>query len=254
MKLLLFAVLYLGYQGILVNSQCVPSVTTVSGSHAPQGQICSGQMIFEDNFNDLDHGRWQHETTLAGGGNWEFQWYSNNRSNSYVYNGVLYLRPTITSDTTGEAFLTSGTLNIHGGAPADQCTNPSFWGCERTGTPTNVINPIRSARVRTVNSFAFRYGRIEVQARIPSGDWLWPAIWLMPKYNAYGTWPASGEIDLMESRGKHLIRSKDQRKSKVSGKRLLVSIFFNRNSITMYQMCTLSKDTGQKDTASTFLK
>lgn len=84
-----------------------------------------------------------------------------------------------------------------------RCTNPSFWGCERTGTPTNVINPIRSARVRTVNSFAFRYGRIEVQARIPSGDWLWPAIWLMPKYNAYGTWPASGEIDLMESRGKY---------------------------------------------------
>lgn len=68
MKLLLFAVFCLGYQGILVNSQCVQSVTTVSGSHAPQGQICSGQLIFEDNFNDLDHARWQHETTLAGGG------------------------------------------------------------------------------------------------------------------------------------------------------------------------------------------
>lgn len=33
------------------------------------------------------------------------------------------------------------------------------------------------------------------------GDWLWPAIWMMPRYNAYGTWPASGEIDIMESRG-----------------------------------------------------
>ena len=28
-----------------------------------------------------------------------------------------------------------------------------------------------------------------------------PAIWLMPAYNSYGTWPASGEIDLVESRG-----------------------------------------------------
>lgn len=55
--------------------------------------------------------------------------------------------------------------------------------------------------MRTVNSFAFRYGRVEVNARLPAGDWLWPAIWLMPKSNAYGTWPASGEIDLMESRG-----------------------------------------------------
>jgi hypothetical protein len=32
-------------------------------------------------------------------------------------------------------------------------------------------------------------------------DWLWPAIWLLPEKNAYGQWPASGEIDLMESRG-----------------------------------------------------
>ena len=33
------------------------------------------------------------------------------------------------------------------------------------------------------------------------GDWLWPAFWLLPKDGAYGTWPASGEIDIMESRG-----------------------------------------------------
>ena len=36
---------------------------------------------------------------------------------------------------------------------------------------------------------------------MPKGDWLWPAIWLLPKHNAYGNWPASGEIDLVESRG-----------------------------------------------------
>jgi len=33
------------------------------------------------------------------------------------------------------------------------------------------------------------------------GDWLWPAIWMLPKYNQYGSWPASGEIDIMEARG-----------------------------------------------------
>jgi beta-glucanase (GH16 family) len=46
-----------------------------------------------------------------------------------------------------------------------------------------------------------KYGRVEVTARLPRGDWLWPAIWLMPTSAAYGQWPASGEIDIMESRG-----------------------------------------------------
>ena len=63
------------------------------------------------------------------------------------------------------------------------------------------INPIQSARIRTAESFSFRYGRIEVRAALPKGKWLWPAIWMLPKYEVYGPWPASGEIDIMESRG-----------------------------------------------------
>jgi len=42
---------------------------------------------------------------------------------------------------------------------------------------------------------------MEIRAKLPKGDWLWPAIWLLPKYNEFGNWPASGEIDLVESRG-----------------------------------------------------
>jgi len=40
-----------------------------------------------------------------------------------------------------------------------------------------------------------------VRAQLPRGDWLWPAIWMLPQDNVYGPWPASGEIDIMESRG-----------------------------------------------------
>jgi beta-glucanase (GH16 family) len=58
-----------------------------------------------------------------------------------------------------------------------------------------------SGRVSTVNSVKVKYGRVEVRAKLPKGDWLWPAIWLMPVHNEYGPWPASGEIDVMESRG-----------------------------------------------------
>jgi len=183
------------------NAQC-PSITTASGSFAPTGVICSGDLIFEDNFNDLNLERWQHEATLAGGGNWEFQWYLNNRSNSYTQDGVLHIRPTLTVEILGEDGLRSAQISSHGGgAPYDTCTNPSFYGCERSGFADSVLNPIRSARLRTLPSFAFKYGRIEISARNPAGDWLWPALWLMPKRNEYGTWPVSGEIDLMESRG-----------------------------------------------------
>jgi len=100
-----------------------------------------------------------------------------------------------------EAGLTAAFLNIHGSTPADQCTDPSNWGCERQGGPSNVLNPIRSARLRSADSFNFVYGRVEIRAQLPVGDWIWPAIWMMPTVHQYGTWPVSGEIDIMESRG-----------------------------------------------------
>lgn len=48
---------------------CHWSPTTASGSKAPSG-FCSGQLIFEDNFDSLDQSKWQHEVTLGGGGSW----------------------------------------------------------------------------------------------------------------------------------------------------------------------------------------
>lgn len=51
------------------NFQCVtPSITTVLGSHAPTGEICSGDLIFEDEFDEFDLSKWYHEITIGGGG------------------------------------------------------------------------------------------------------------------------------------------------------------------------------------------
>ncbi|CAK8694096.1 unnamed protein product [Clavelina lepadiformis] len=161
---------------------------------------CNG-LIFEENWDEFNLDRWQHELTMSGGGNWEFQIYTNNRSNSYVRDNTLFIKPTLTADHYGESFLSSGTIDLWGGSPADFCTANAWWGCMRTGSASNYLNPVESARIRTVNSFAFKYGRVEIQAKMPTGDWLWPAIWFLPKRNAYGQWPASGEIDLLESRG-----------------------------------------------------
>lgn len=42
------------------------SVTTASGTHAPSGEYCRGQLIFEDNFDVFNFRKWQHEITLTG--------------------------------------------------------------------------------------------------------------------------------------------------------------------------------------------
>lgn len=126
-----------------------------------------------------------------------FSGYVNDRFNSYTVGGSLHLKPTFTSTIFGEAFLTSGRVVI----PPNECTQDGWYGCDRQGTPENLINPIRSARVDSWDKFHFKYGNLEVRAKMPAGDWIWPALWLMPRYSVYGGWPTSGEIDLMESRG-----------------------------------------------------
>ncbi|MDO9628323.1 MAG: family 16 glycosylhydrolase [Acholeplasmataceae bacterium] len=59
-----------------------------------------------------------------------------------------------------------------------------------------------SARLWTKNTFNQKYGRFEALIKLPSGDGLWPAFWLMPQDNVYGGWANSGEIDIMEARGR----------------------------------------------------
>lgn len=58
-----------------------------------------------------------------------------------------------------------------------------------------------SARIRTIDKGDWTYGRFEFRARMPEGQGIWPAIWMLPTDNAYGGWPSSGEIDIMEYLG-----------------------------------------------------
>lgn len=55
-----------------------------------------------------------------------------------------------------------------------------------------------SARLVSRDQGDWLYGRFEVRAKLPTGKGTWPAIWMMPTDSAYGTWPASGEIDILE--------------------------------------------------------
>ena len=99
---------------------------------------------------------------------------------------------------------------------------PSGWGNSEeqsyTGDPANLrlrggmleITAVRSgnaytsARIRTFGKQSFRYKdgktvRIEARMKLPGSQGLWPAFWMLPEENLYGTWPQSGEIDIMEA-------------------------------------------------------
>ncbi|MBN1410146.1 MAG: family 16 glycosylhydrolase [Spirochaetales bacterium] len=55
-----------------------------------------------------------------------------------------------------------------------------------------------SARLFTKGRADWTYGYVEVRAKMPEGKGTWPAIWMMPSVDTYGSWPNSGEIDIME--------------------------------------------------------
>ncbi len=59
-----------------------------------------------------------------------------------------------------------------------------------------------SARLWTKPTFHQTYGRFEAKIKLPVGDGLWPAYWMMPQEDVYGGWAASGEIDIMEAKGR----------------------------------------------------
>jgi beta-glucanase (GH16 family) len=58
-----------------------------------------------------------------------------------------------------------------------------------------------STRLITKNKGDWKYGRFDIMAKLPYGQGLWPAIWMLPTDWVYGGWAASGEIDIMEYLG-----------------------------------------------------
>lgn len=131
---------------------------------APQGPGPSYQLVWEDDFDGaaLDPSKW---TPQIGTGCPSLCGWGNNE--------LQYYR--------GEnAIVGGGVLRI-------VARQEPFGGRAYT-----------SARLRTLGLADFERGRFEMRAKLPSGRGLWPAFWLLPTDNAYGTWAASGEIDVVE--------------------------------------------------------
>lgn len=167
-------------------------------ANVPRHQYC---LIMEDNFENLDN--WNHEIQIDGFGTGSFDWTTDDPLNSYIDDTGLHIVPTLTLNTTNITVSQLQNNYILNLTTDGTCTGTTQVQCSirSNSTAGTIINPVRSARLTTQGKFSIKYGRIEVVAKMPAGDWLWPAIWMMPEDSVYGPWPKSGEIDIVESRG-----------------------------------------------------
>ena len=133
-------------------------------------EIEGWNIVWQDEFDkdSLDLTKWSHEIGGHGWGNNELQFYTDSDSNSYVENGNLILKAQVV---------------------------PQGIGSSRG------LRYYSSARLRTYGKGDWKYGRIEVKAKVASGQGIWPAIWMLPTDWLFGGWPSSGEIDIMEHVG-----------------------------------------------------
>jgi len=159
-------------------------------------------LILDEKFDTIDPAIWNHEIFINGGGTGSFEWVTDNPANSFVTSDGLHIMPTLTNETanitTSEIF-NGYTLNL---TSDGTCTSTGSACAIRSNESIGTtIPPIQSARLTTAGKKTIRYGKVEVVAKLPKGDWLWPAIWMFPQDSHYGAWPASGEIDIAESRG-----------------------------------------------------
>ena len=153
--------------------------------------------IIDDTFaTGLDPSVWTREAEVGGFGNGQFEQTTSTEENVFVRDSILHIQPTIQDP---EKLEDGAVIDLR---DSNICTSPLWSNCLATTNTTNntIVPPIKSGRLNAKLK-PIRYGRIEVTAKLPRGDWLWPAIWLLPLNDTYGPWPASGEIDIVESRG-----------------------------------------------------
>ncbi|XP_049874241.1 beta-1,3-glucan-binding protein 1-like [Pectinophora gossypiella] len=146
------------------------------------GFVCKGQLLFEDNFNSgIDKGKlWTPEIKFPGEPDYPFNVYLNDR-HLRVRDGKLTIKPVTLESKYGEDFVMQS-LDL-----TSRCTGMVGTSeCAREASGPLILPPIITAKVTTKNKFNFKYGRVEVSAKMPLGDWLVPEIQLEPKDHVYG--------------------------------------------------------------------
>lgn len=127
------------------------------------------KLVWADEFDTdgaPDATKWGYDLGNNNGwGNNEAEFYTNRTDNAVVENGILKIT----------------------------AKKESYQGYNYT-----------SARMLSKDKYAFKYGRVEARAKLPSGVGTWPAIWMLGSDIGTAGWPACGEIDIMEHLGRDL--------------------------------------------------
>src|ERR1022692_4934068 len=149
----------------MISRACFPLALCAAAAFA---QATEWKMVWHDEFEGdrLDSSKWVYVVGGDGFGNKELEYYTGRPQNLYLESGMLAIRA-VQEDYRG----------------AD--------GVERGFT---------SARIHTLGKFSQAYGKFEARIKLPYGQGIWPAFWMMGEGAA--RWPDRGEIDIMENIGR----------------------------------------------------
>lgn len=149
------------------------------GSYSPLSQAALAdnpavwRLVWSDEFNGpnnspVDSTKWGFDLGGNGWGNNELETYTNRTTNASLENGMLVIR----------------------------ALKETYTGSD------NRTREYTSARLLTRNKFTQAYGRFEARIKVPYGQGIWPAFWMLGDDLATAGWPNCGEIDIMEHIGR----------------------------------------------------
>ncbi len=130
-------------------------------------------LAWSDEFNGpngsaIDSSKWSFDIGGSGWGNNELETYTSRSANSVLEGGMLVIK----------------------------ALRETFTG------PDGITRNYTSARLLTKNKFSQAYGRFEARIKIPYGQGIWPAFWMLGDNIDTAHWPNCGEIDIMENIGR----------------------------------------------------
>ena len=155
-------------------------------------------LVWSDEFDGPDGSapdpkKWTYDIGVGGDGwgNKELEYYTNSPRNAVIRSGKLVITA-VKEKYTGPDH-----------SPRDSSESAGAGSAASAGPASKeVTRDYTSARLKTQGLFAQTYGRFEARIRIPRGQGMWPAFWMLGNDIDRVGWPRSGEIDIMENIGK----------------------------------------------------
>ncbi|XP_033230312.1 beta-1,3-glucan-binding protein-like isoform X2 [Belonocnema kinseyi] len=217
--------------------KCDESITTVSN----EKMECTNQIIFEETFNNLNESIWTREIKIPQEPDFEFCVYRNDGNDDgivTVNENSLRITPRILEEAYGDNSVYIGKMVLA------NCSSNVFEECQRDATAFHILQPVISSRLITKNSFNFRYGKIEINAKFPQGDWIFPEMYLLPRYESKDDKYAFAKVNLGVARGNERLYNEDNFSEEFGGKLLEYGIRFGISEKLQHKNVTKFKRNG----------